>query len=67
MSEHHEADATPEGLASALMEKGVLSSDWLPAFKRAPRHLFVPDAIWPGTADGNHQQNRIIRSEEPRA
>ncbi|MER6346617.1 methyltransferase domain-containing protein [Streptomyces sp. NPDC001595] len=67
MSEQHVADASPEGLASALMEKGALTSDWLPAFRRAPRHMFVPDAIWPGMAGGNRQQNRIIRSEEPRA
>ncbi|OYP20327.1 protein-L-isoaspartate(D-aspartate) O-methyltransferase [Streptomyces sp. FBKL.4005] len=46
------------------MEKGVLSSDWLPAYKRAPRHLFVPDVIWPGTAGGNRQGNRIVRSED---
>ncbi|KUL23147.1 protein-L-isoaspartate(D-aspartate) O-methyltransferase [Streptomyces regalis] len=47
------------------MEKGSLSSDWLPAFRRAPRDLFVPDVIWPGTAGGNRQKNRIIRSEDP--
>ncbi|MEU2058053.1 methyltransferase domain-containing protein [Streptomyces bungoensis] len=67
MTEQHGTDASPERLASALMEKGVLTSDWLPAFKRAPRHMFVPDAIWPGTAGGNRQKRRIVRSEEPRA
>jgi len=67
MTGQHGTDASPERLASALMEKGVLSSDWLPAYKRAPRHLFIPDVVWPGTAGGNRQKNRIIRSEEPRA
>ena len=35
MSEQHGTDASPERLVSALMEKGALTSDWLPAFKRA--------------------------------
>ncbi len=67
MTDQHGTDASPEGLASALMEKGALSSDWLPAFKRVPRHLFLPAAIWPGVADGNRQKRRIVRDEEPRA
>ncbi|MDO0913647.1 methyltransferase domain-containing protein [Streptomyces sp. DT2A-34] len=67
MTEPYEAEAGPERLASALMQKGALSSDWLPAFRRAPRHMFVPEMIWPGTAGGNRQKNRVIRSEEPRA
>ncbi|WP_030749838.1 methyltransferase domain-containing protein [Streptomyces sp. NRRL F-5135] len=67
MTEQQGTDASPERLASALMEKGALTSDWLPAFKRAPRHLFVPDVIWPGTAGGNRQKSRIIRSEDSRA
>jgi hypothetical protein len=37
-------------LASALMAKGALISDWLPAYRRAPRHLFMPEVIWPGRA-----------------
>ncbi|MGA5035807.1 methyltransferase domain-containing protein [Streptomyces capoamus] len=67
MAEQHGTDASPERLASALMEKGALSSDWLPAFRRAPRDLFVPDVIWPGTAGGNRQKRRVVRSENPGA
>ncbi|MEU7050267.1 methyltransferase domain-containing protein [Streptomyces eurythermus] len=65
MTEHHEAEAGPERLASALMEKSALTSDWLPAYRRVPRHLFVPDVIWPGRAGMNRQDHRVIRSEEP--
>lgn len=65
MTEHHEAEAGPERLASALMEKSALTSDWLPAYRRVPRHLFVPDVIWPGRAGMNRQDDRVIRSEEP--
>lgn len=67
MTEQYAAEAGPERLASALMQKGALSSDWLPAFRRVPRHMFVPDVIWPGTAGGNRQKSRVIRSEEPHA
>ncbi|MGW0705031.1 methyltransferase domain-containing protein [Streptomyces sp. NPDC002643] len=67
MTEHDVVEAGPERLASTLMETGALASDWLPAFRRAPRHLFVPEMIWPGSAGGNRQKNRVIRSEEPRA
>jgi protein-L-isoaspartate(D-aspartate) O-methyltransferase len=67
MTEHQVAEAGPERLASALMAKGALSSDWLPPFRRAPRHLFVPEVIWPGMAGGNHQKKRVVRSEEPHA
>ncbi|MDN3259014.1 methyltransferase domain-containing protein [Streptomyces sp. CSDS2] len=65
MTEHHEAEAGPQRLASALMEKSALTSDWLPAYRRVPRHLFVPDVIWPGRAGMNRQDHRVIRSEEP--
>ncbi|MEU9332314.1 methyltransferase domain-containing protein [Streptomyces sp. NPDC048290] len=54
-----------EALAAALVAKGVLTSDWLPAFHRAPRHHFVPDTIWPGRAGMNRQDDRVIRSEDP--
>ncbi|MFJ6216990.1 methyltransferase domain-containing protein [Streptomyces sp. NPDC092296] len=65
MSTHSEEEAGPQGLASALVEKGALTSDWLPAFDAVPRHLFVPDVIWPGRAGMNRQDDRVIRSEEP--
>lgn len=65
MTEHHDAEAGPERLASALMEKSALTSDWLPAYRRVPRHLFVPDVIWPGRAGMNRQDDRVVRSEEP--
>lgn len=58
-------EAGPSGLASALMKKGALKSDWLPAFNAVPRHLFLPDMIWPGRAGMNRQDDRVIRSEEP--
>ncbi|AYG80952.1 Protein-L-isoaspartate O-methyltransferase [Streptomyces hundungensis] len=58
-------EAGPSGLASALMKKGALTSDWLPAFHAVPRHLFLPDAIWPGRAGMNRQTDRVLRSEEP--
>ncbi|MGK5733471.1 methyltransferase domain-containing protein [Streptomyces sp. URMC 124] len=60
-------EAGPEGLASALVEKGVLTSDWLPSLAAVPRHLFVPDTIWPGRAGMNRQSDRIVRREEPEA
>jgi protein-L-isoaspartate(D-aspartate) O-methyltransferase len=59
------AEAGAEKLASALMEKMVLTEAWLPAYRRVPRHLFVPDTIWPGRDGGNRQDDRVIRSEEP--
>ncbi|NEB35903.1 methyltransferase domain-containing protein [Streptomyces sp. SID14515] len=47
------------------MESGALTSDWLPAFEAVPRHLFVPDAIWPGRAGMNRQDDRVLQSEQP--
>ncbi|MFI6682527.1 protein-L-isoaspartate(D-aspartate) O-methyltransferase [Streptomyces sp. NPDC050485] len=55
----------PDELARQLIDKGVLSSDWLPAFKAVPRDRFVPDAIWPGRAGMNRQDDRVLRSESP--
>ncbi|MFI9152836.1 methyltransferase domain-containing protein [Streptomyces sp. NPDC053367] len=65
MSTDSEKEAGLKGLASALMESGALKSDWLPAFNAVPRHLFIPDVIWPGRAGMNRQDDRVIRSEEP--
>ncbi|MFD7611020.1 methyltransferase domain-containing protein [Streptomyces sp. NPDC059828] len=58
-------EAGPQGLASALVESGALTRDWLPAFNAVPRHLFIPDVIWPGRAGMNRQDDRVIRSIEP--
>ncbi|MGW7445431.1 methyltransferase domain-containing protein [Kitasatospora sp. NPDC054795] len=63
-SETHR-EAGPEGLASALVAGGALSSDWLPSFEAVPRELFVPDRIWPGIADGTRQNPVVHRSQDP--
>ncbi|MFH8405987.1 methyltransferase domain-containing protein [Streptomyces sp. NPDC018019] len=47
------------------MGKGSLTSDWLPAYKAVPRHLFVPEVIWPGRAGRNRQDERVVRAEDP--
>ncbi|MEV5687149.1 methyltransferase domain-containing protein [Streptomyces sp. NPDC052164] len=60
-----EREAGPRGLASALVEKGALTTDWSAAFDAVPRHLFLPEVIWPGRAGMNRQDDRVIRSEEP--
>ncbi|MFF1790419.1 methyltransferase domain-containing protein [Kitasatospora sp. NPDC058243] len=65
-SETHK-EAGPQGLASALVASGALSSDWLPSFKAVPRELFVPDRIWPGIADGTKQNPVVYRSQNPEA
>lgn len=59
--------AGPQRLASALVDKGALTGDWLAAFDAVPRHLFVPDVIWPGRAGMNRQDDRVIRGEDPDA
>ncbi len=61
------AEASLERLASALTEQGTLTSDWLPAFKRSPRNLFIPDLIWPGTAHGAEHAQGVLKSENPAA
>ncbi|WP_188295859.1 methyltransferase domain-containing protein [Streptomyces sp. CBMA156] len=60
-------EAGPQGLASALVAGGALTSDWLPSFKAVPRELFVPDRIWPGIADGTKQNPVVHRSQDPEA
>ncbi|MEU6381929.1 methyltransferase domain-containing protein [Streptomyces bauhiniae] len=59
--------AGPDRLASVLTKKGALTTDWLPAYRAVPRHLFVPDVIWPGRAGMNRQSDRLVRAEEPEA
>ncbi|WBB58042.1 methyltransferase domain-containing protein [Streptomyces sp. WMMC500] len=65
MTTHEKAEAGLRRLASALLAKGALPGEWLPAFGAVPRHLFVPDVIWPGQAGMNRPRDRVIRSEEP--
>ncbi|MFE2940238.1 protein-L-isoaspartate(D-aspartate) O-methyltransferase [Streptomyces sp. NPDC059255] len=57
-------EAGSSGLASALVEAGALTSDWLPTFKAVPRELFVPDRIWPGIADGTRQATLVDRAKD---
>ncbi|MEU8140179.1 methyltransferase domain-containing protein [Streptodolium elevatio] len=57
--------AHPDELAAALMKMGALTPDWLPAYHAVPRHRFVPDVIWPGHADENRQDDRVIRGDDP--
>ncbi|WP_308294225.1 methyltransferase domain-containing protein [Streptomyces sp. ST2-7A] len=63
----HDAEAGHRWLASALIDKGALTPEWVPAYDAVPRHLFVPDVIWPGRAGMNRPRRRVIRSEEPEA
>ncbi|MGY1452146.1 methyltransferase domain-containing protein [Streptomyces sp. SS8] len=65
MAEDTTVEAGPERLASTLLEKGALTADWLPAFHAVPRHLFVPEMIWPGRAGMNRQDDRVVRSQSP--
>ncbi|MFL4906812.1 methyltransferase domain-containing protein [Streptomyces sp. MMS24-I2-30] len=64
MTAHSEEETGFQGLVSALLEKGALTSEWLPACNAVPRHLFVPEVIWPGRAGLNRQDDRVIRGEE---
>ncbi|MFF8915920.1 methyltransferase domain-containing protein [Streptomyces sp. NPDC015032] len=65
MSERDIEEAGPGGLASLLVEKGALSSDWLPAFTTVPRDAFVPDRVWPGQASGTRQGECVDRNTDP--
>ncbi|MFF7593304.1 methyltransferase domain-containing protein [Kitasatospora purpeofusca] len=67
MSRATQGEAGPQGLASALVAGGALSSDWVPSFEAVPRELFVPDRIWPGIADGTKQNPVVCRSQDPGA
>ncbi|MER5885143.1 protein-L-isoaspartate(D-aspartate) O-methyltransferase [Streptomyces sp. NPDC001941] len=58
-------EAGPPRLASALMESGALTGEWLPAYRAVPRHLFVPDTIWPGRAGMNRQDDRVTLDGDP--
>ncbi|MEV7566113.1 methyltransferase domain-containing protein [Streptomyces tanashiensis] len=59
--------AGPAGLASALVASGALRDDWIAAFEAVPRHLFVPDRIWPGIPDGTRQNPLVDRAADPQA
>lgn len=50
-------------LASALIDNGSLSPDWLGPYDAVPRHLFVPDTVWPGAADGVRQREAVSRKD----
>lgn len=58
------AEAGRTRLASALIANGSLSSDWLGAYNAVPRHLFVPDTVWPGMADGVRQGEAVSRKKD---
>ncbi|CAM5496908.1 protein-L-isoaspartate(D-aspartate) O-methyltransferase [Streptomyces avidinii] len=60
-------EAGLNGLASALVETGALTSDWLPTFKAVPRESFVPARVWPGIADGTRQTELVDREKDPEA
>lgn len=60
-------EAGLSGLASALVEAGALTPEWLSAFEAVPRELFVPDRIWPGIADGTEQTALVDRAKDPDA
>lgn len=60
-------EASPQGLASALVAAGALASDWLPTYKAVPRELFVPSRIWPGIPDGTRQNPLVDRATDPEA
>ncbi|MCG6494744.1 methyltransferase domain-containing protein [Kitasatospora sp. A2-31] len=64
MIEQHEAEAGRARLASALIANGSLTSDWLPGYAAVPRHLFVPDTVWPGRADGVRQGEAVNRDAD---
>ncbi|MEV5598466.1 methyltransferase domain-containing protein [Streptomyces sp. NPDC052496] len=67
MTGYDDMAAGPERLAAVLVEKGALTSDWLPSYEAVPRHLFVPEVIWPGRGGMNKQEERVVRGEEPAA
>lgn len=67
MIAQHGPDSGLERLASTLMDKRALSSDWLPIYRRVPRDLFLPDAIWPDAPGDDRPARRILRSEAPDA
>ncbi|MFI8252606.1 protein-L-isoaspartate(D-aspartate) O-methyltransferase [Streptomyces filamentosus] len=52
-------------LASVLLEKGTIESDWLPAFHAVPRDAFLPTRVWPGIADGTRQAAAVDRTKDP--
>jgi protein-L-isoaspartate O-methyltransferase len=67
MSGKNEAEVGRRKLASVLIANGALSADWLAAYHAVPRHLFVPDTVWPGRADGVRQRQAVSRKRDPDA
>ncbi|MEU1883466.1 methyltransferase domain-containing protein [Streptosporangium sp. NPDC020072] len=45
-------EAGQQALRDVLRESGVLAPDWEPAFETVPRHLFLPEVMWPSTGQG---------------
>ncbi|MFJ1790681.1 methyltransferase domain-containing protein [Kitasatospora griseola] len=58
------AEAGRARLASALIANGSLQPDWFAAYHAVPRHLFAPDTVWPGMADGVRQGEAVDRRED---
>ncbi|MEV7212588.1 methyltransferase domain-containing protein [Kitasatospora cineracea] len=65
MRERERAEAGRGRLASVLLGSGALTPDWLAAYHAVPRHLFVPDTVWPGRADGVRQGGAVRRAGDP--
>ncbi|MFD8479781.1 methyltransferase domain-containing protein [Kitasatospora sp. NPDC059673] len=64
MTARQRAEAGRDRLASALIANGSLQPDWFAAYHAVPRHLFVPDTVWPGMADGVRQGHAVSRRED---
>lgn len=65
MSDKANKAAGPEELAAALFSNGALTAEWMPSFLAVPRHRFMPEVIWPGKTNMNHQADRVVRGAEP--
>ncbi|MFC3986072.1 methyltransferase domain-containing protein [Streptosporangium jomthongense] len=46
-------------LRDMLRKSGVLTPDWGAAFEVVPRHLFLPEVMWPSTEEGHTAVSRI--------
>ncbi|MFF0574851.1 methyltransferase domain-containing protein [Streptosporangium saharense] len=45
--------STGRELRDLLMETGMLTPGWETAFETVPRHLFLPEVMWPATEEGH--------------
>lgn len=57
---------SPELIAS-LVESGVLTEDWVPAFLAVPRHDFLPEVLWDDAEGDYHPVDRARQPEHWRA